>query len=222
MWRELGAVQERLMIDHDELMRVVGQDGRTFVAYCDPDRLEAHLHELSPADALASTPLPPACAASGVRHVGAAEKPRRIMSAADWLAFNRAVLPYLGTMARWGRFSARRFAERFQDPLLRAAWKLIFGWEDIPWSSACSCWPTWPTATPASRRRLARLRRAIARRYEASAARSTTRRRWRRSWSMAAEGTGLRLYDDSVHAADAVISAADGRNTLFGLLGEET
>jgi hypothetical protein len=39
------------MIDHAELMRVVDAEGRTFIAYCDPDRLEQHIAELSLADA---------------------------------------------------------------------------------------------------------------------------------------------------------------------------
>ena len=51
IWQELGTAQGRPMIDHDELMRVVDGDGRTFIAYCDPDRLEQHIAELSPADA---------------------------------------------------------------------------------------------------------------------------------------------------------------------------
>jgi phytoene dehydrogenase-like protein len=32
---------------------------------------------------------------------------------------------------------------------------------------------------------------------------------------------GVRLYNDEVHRADVVISAADGRGTLFDMLGEE-
>ncbi|MEZ4581684.1 MAG: hypothetical protein R3A10_08605 [Caldilineaceae bacterium] len=38
------------VINHDEMMRAVGSDGRTFVLYCDPDRLEAHLVDLAPGD----------------------------------------------------------------------------------------------------------------------------------------------------------------------------
>jgi phytoene dehydrogenase-like protein len=33
--------------------------------------------------------------------------------------------------------------------------------------------------------------------------------------------TGVRLYNDEVHTADAVISAADGRGTIFDMLGGE-
>ena len=223
MWQELGGVQGRQMIDHDELMRVVGRDGRTFVAYCDPDRLEAHLHELSPADARLSSAF-----AAGVRRFqkfdmsALQSRPRSIMSAADWLAFNRAVLPYLGTMARWGRYSARRFAERFHDPLLRAAWKLIFGWEDIPlvvgmfllayMANRNAGFPAGGSLAFAE---------SIARRYEGLGGKIHYKAQVEKIVADGRRVTGFRLYDDSVHGADAVISAADGRNTLFGLLGEE-
>ena len=35
---ELGAVQNRPMLHHDEFMRAVDPDGRTVIAYADPDR----------------------------------------------------------------------------------------------------------------------------------------------------------------------------------------
>ena len=41
MWEELGAVQDRPMIDHDMLLQVCGQEGRTLRTDSDPDRLEA-------------------------------------------------------------------------------------------------------------------------------------------------------------------------------------
>src|SRR3989304_2111917 len=51
MWEELGAVQDKRMNHQEEFMRILGEDGRTFIVYSDPDRLEANLKELSPADA---------------------------------------------------------------------------------------------------------------------------------------------------------------------------
>ena len=48
VWQELGAVQGRPMIHHEELMRIIGPGGQTFVGYCDPDRLADHIKQLSP------------------------------------------------------------------------------------------------------------------------------------------------------------------------------
>lgn len=223
MWQELGATQGREMIDHDELMRVIDGDGRTFVAYCDPDRLEAHLHELSPADAATSSAF-----AAGVRQFQQFDmsvlqsKPRRLMSPADWAHFLRAVLPYTGAMARWGRLSAARFADRFHDPLLQAGWKLVFGWEDIPlmvgmfllayMANRNAGFPAGGSLAFAE---------AIARRYEELGGKIHYKADVERILVEGNKAAGLRLYDDSIHLADAVISAADGRDTLFSMLGEE-
>ena len=50
VWEELGAIQDRVMHNHDELMRIIGPDGQTFTVYSDPDRLGAHMRELAPDD----------------------------------------------------------------------------------------------------------------------------------------------------------------------------
>src|SRR5512147_1059489 len=42
LWEELGAVQGRQFVYHDEYGRVESADGRTFIVYADIDRLERH------------------------------------------------------------------------------------------------------------------------------------------------------------------------------------
>ena len=51
VWQELGAVQGRRMLNHEAFTRITNKDGRTFIVYCDADRLEKQMLELSPADA---------------------------------------------------------------------------------------------------------------------------------------------------------------------------
>jgi phytoene dehydrogenase-like protein len=50
MWQELGAVQGRMMVNHDELFRIEGADGKNLILYTNMDRLERHLKELAPED----------------------------------------------------------------------------------------------------------------------------------------------------------------------------
>ncbi|MCI2424903.1 NAD(P)-binding protein [Candidatus Acetothermia bacterium] len=50
IWEELGAVQGRRMVDHDEFMRIEGANGKVFIVYTDVDHLEQHMKELAPAD----------------------------------------------------------------------------------------------------------------------------------------------------------------------------
>ncbi len=49
-WLEIGALQGKTIINHDEYIRVEDRDGRTCVLYSDLNKLEEHLTELSPAD----------------------------------------------------------------------------------------------------------------------------------------------------------------------------
>ncbi|MCA9875018.1 MAG: NAD(P)/FAD-dependent oxidoreductase, partial [Anaerolineales bacterium] len=133
VWEELGAVQGREMINHESFMTIVDENGRAFTAYADPDRLEAHMKALSPADAGLIESF-----CEGVRQFRQFDmalmqkKPRKLMDPADWLGFNRKIVPYAVPLAKWGMTSAREFAQKFADPLLCRAFSLMFGWEEIP------------------------------------------------------------------------------------------
>ena len=130
MWEELGAVQGRTMIDHDELMRVIDLNGNAahdaggdaFIVYCDPDRLAAHMKEISPADAAHIDAL-----CDGVRRFMdfdmslMQQKPKPLMGPQDWAELGLTMLPYAPSLARWGIVSAREFAARFRSPFLRRA-----------------------------------------------------------------------------------------------------
>ena len=109
------------------------------VAYCDPDRLEAHMKELSPGDGRVIEDL-----AEGVRKftrfdmsaLGA--KPRPLMTFNDWRRLGQKMTPYLGPLVRWGMASAQSFAKRFKDPFLRQAFPHLFAWPEIPMMAAVS------------------------------------------------------------------------------------
>ncbi|MHA2096450.1 MAG: phytoene desaturase family protein [Candidatus Hodarchaeales archaeon] len=50
LWEELGVVQGRTMIDHDEYARIEGKNGEVLIVYTDINRLERHMIELAPED----------------------------------------------------------------------------------------------------------------------------------------------------------------------------
>ena len=226
LWEELGAVQGRPMIDHDELIRVAAPDGATLVAYCDPDRLEAHMKALSPADARLIEGL-----CQGVRKFHGfdmslmQQTPKPLMGAADWARIGRAMLPYAGPLARWGLVSARDVAQRFRDPFLRQAVPHMFAWPDIPLMvglAVLAYMHQGNAGFPAGAS--LEFARAIERRYlslggtlhyrspvEKILVEDDPSGRGKRAW-------GVRLYNDEVHRADYMISAADGRSTLFDML----
>jgi phytoene dehydrogenase-like protein len=227
IWQELGAVQGRSMIDHAEIMRVVDREGRTFHAYCDPAHLEQHIAELSPADAKLGRQL-----ADGVRLFTRfdmsllRQTPQSLMGSAAWAKLGGRMLPFVGALARWALVSAEDFAQRFQDPLLRRALPLVFGWGEIPMMGAISVLAAMHTGNASfpSGGSLAFVR-ALERRYLSLGGQIHYRAQVEKilvDSPLPAAGrgraAGVRLYDDREFRADVVISAADGQKTIFGML----
>ena len=227
MWEELGAIQGRRMIHHAELMRVIGPDGKTFIAYADPDELERHMKMLSPADARLIEDF---CAAirqfAHFDHSAMQAKPRSLMGPGDWAAFGMKMLPFLGPLAKWALVSAEDFAARFSDPFLRRAFPKVFGWPEIPMMAAISllgAMHAGNAAFPAGAS--LEFARALERRYLALGGeihyKAQVERILVERQGGKARAAGVRLYSNDEHRADTVISAADGRGTIFGLLDGE-
>ena len=118
-WKEVGLLEGREFLQHDRYGVYHAADGRTVNFYCDPDRLEKHLLELSPQDAVAIHEL-----AEGVR-LGIRFKPPEIeqyeAGKLAWIKFIFGLLPLMKDMQKWSTLTVGELAERFQSPLLRAA-----------------------------------------------------------------------------------------------------
>lgn len=229
IWEELGAVQGRRFVHHEELMRVVDAEGRSLIVYCDPDRLEAHMKSLSPADG----PLIEALC-RGIRQFTPFDmtlmqrKPKSLMTPLDWGKLGLQMLPYVMPLAKWGLVSAQDLAGRFKDPFLRRAVAYIFTWPEAPVMVGLSLLAAmhnrnagFPVGASLE------FARAIERRYLALGGQIHYRAQVEKILTEddpsghGKRAVGVRLYDDSVHHADYVISAADGRGTLFDMLGDE-
>jgi phytoene dehydrogenase-like protein len=220
LWRELGAVQERPMIDHRVFMHVIDPDGTTLSAYTDPNKLQDHLLTLAPEDAGALRGL-----AQGVRDFLKFDlsllqmKPRRLMNAQDGARLLAGMGPYLPVLARWGLLSATDFARRLRNPFLRRAFPHLFAWPDIPMMAGLSLLAYMHTGNagfPVGGS--LEFARAIERRYLALGGQISYRAQVERVLVRNGRAVGVRLYDNQVVSGDAVISAADGRTTLFDML----
>jgi phytoene dehydrogenase-like protein len=223
LWEELGAVKDRTMINHTEFMQVISPEGKSLIAYCDPDRLEAHMKELSPGDARVIEDL-----AEGIRKFtrfdmsALSAKPRALMNLNDWRLLGQKMMPYLSPLLRWGMESAESFAKRFQDPFLRQAFPHLFGWSEIPMMAAVSLLASMQIGNasfPAGGS--LEFARSIERRYIELGGVIHYKSQVEKILVEGGRAVGVRLYNDEVHRADYVISAADGHGTLFDLLGEE-
>jgi phytoene dehydrogenase-like protein len=219
MWQELGAVQGRRMVDHDEYQRIT--DGQhTLIVYADPDRLESHMLDISPDDEHHIRAL-----CKGIRQFTRFdmslmyEKPRALMSGPEWSELGVKMLPFVEPLMRWANLPARSFANRFQHPFLRRAVAQMFSWEEAPvmlGMSLLAYMHTGNAGFPLGGS--LEFARALERRYLELGGNIHYKAQVEKILTEDGRAVGVRLYNDEVYTADYVISAADGRTTIYDLL----
>lgn len=218
IWQELGAVQGRRMVDHEEFCRVKDQSGKTLIVYTDLDRLERHLLELAPSD---RGPILEFTAA--VRRFAGfrmrLDKPFELYNWRDTLDLLRRTLPHGYALWKYGRTSVETFARKFSDPFLREVFPQIIEVPDFP-LLALAFTLAWMHQKSSGYPIGGSLEfsRAIERRYLGLAGTLCYRSRVEKILVENDCAVGVRLADGREHRADYVISAADGHSTLFEML----
>lgn len=220
VWQELGVVENQPFFNHEELLRVTDNQGKSLIAFADPDRLQDHMIDLSPADGELIEEL-----CEGVRRFldfdlsALQQKPKSLMTIWDWQALGQKMTPFVWPLAKWGPYSAAEFGEKFQDPFLRQAVPYMFGWTDIPMMAGLSLLAYMHTENagfPAGGS-LA-FAQAIEQRYLTLGGKIHYNVQVEKILLQDDRAIGVRLYDDREFFADEVISCADGRSTIFEML----
>jgi phytoene dehydrogenase-like protein len=218
IWQELGAVQGRRMVDHEEFLRVEGRDGRVFILYTNVDRLERHMKELAPADA-------------GLidEFCGAVRRFTRFGEATGDSTQRRGplgaivttfrMLPFMPALMKYSKMPIQDFAARFTDPFLRQSFAAIFDMPDFP-TVAMLMTLAWMHERDAGYPIGGSLAfaQAIERRYLDLGGEIHYKSRVEKILVERDRAVGVRLADGTEHRADVVISAADGHATIFGML----
>jgi phytoene dehydrogenase-like protein len=211
------------MITQQEFMHIVDPDGRTFTVFTDPDRLEAHMKELSPVDAKLVEKF-----ANGVRTFADFDMstlqaiPRSMMGLTGWMRLGLRMMPFLLPLIQWGPVSAEEFAQRFKDPFLQRAIPLMFAWGEIPMMAGLTqlaymnkgngAFPEGGSLAFAQ---------AIEKRYLELGGEIHYKSQVAKILVQNDRAVGVRLYNDEEYRADIVISASDARSTIYDLLGGE-
>lgn len=212
VWEELGAVQNRPMVFHDELVRVEDADGRVFKVYTDIDKLEEHMKDLAPADSKAIE-----------EYTSAA----RLFDRLDLIALSlfgpvdMAELQSLaGEMAKWSAITMKDYAARFTDPFLRRAFPVIqYGSPGLPAIINLSFLAGCQNHTLGyPRGGSLEFSKAIERRYTDLGGRAHYGSKIEKVLLKNDRAVGVRLEDGTEERADIVVSAADGHTTIFEML----
>jgi phytoene dehydrogenase-like protein len=215
-WNEIGLLEGRELFNHDCYAVYHGRDGRSLHMYCDPERLEKHLLELSPVDAPAIRGF-----VDGVRFGILFNPPameRYEAGAFGWAKIILGMMPLLGDMGKWRKITIGDLAARFQDPLLREGLALM-------WTPDFSSLFAFNTLGYLYKRQAGYpiggslpLARFLANRYEQLGGQVNYRTEVKEILVESDRAVGVQLADGSEIRADVVVSAADGHTTIFEML----
>jgi phytoene dehydrogenase-like protein len=219
MWQELGAVQGRKFVDHSVYQHVT--DGKnTLIVYTDPDLLQAHMTELSPKDTKLIRSF-----CNGVRtfadfDMSAMYKvPKSMMRAQDWAKLGSKMLPYIPTLAKWAPQSTRQFSDKFRNTFMQKAVAHMFSWEEAPVMMGMMLLAYMHTGNAGFPIGASlEFARALEKRYIGLGGKIHYKSQVEKILTKNGRAEGVRLYNDSVHIGDIIISAADGRGTIFDML----
>ena len=219
-WKEVGLLHGREFVYADEYIRYEGPDGRTIVFYTDLDRLEKHLLEFSPQD---KEPIMEFT--NGVRLALKFDQP----SASTPLLKKLAISARLGwtfltkgkEFQKWIKTTSLDFSARIKDPVLRDAfnelWMPEFSMFFMLFMFAymhkkIAGYPVGGSMP---------MSRALESRFLELGGKINYRKKVVKILTENDKACGIQLSDGTEIRASRVISAADGYNTIFRMLGSK-
>jgi phytoene dehydrogenase-like protein len=217
IWNELGALEQKTIVDYEEYGRFESVDGRQFIIYTDIDRLKRHMKELAPEDGPAIDEFI-ADLRLCTRFNPPADKAPEVMNLLDFVKMTVQNLPMLLKFRKWNKITLVEYRKRFRNPLIRNAFSQLF-MPDFPVTSIFMtlAWMRNKTAGYLIGGSLP-FSQSIEKRYLALGGEMNYKARAVKILTENSRAVGIRLDDDSEHRADYVISAADGHTTIFDLL----
>jgi phytoene dehydrogenase-like protein len=218
LWAELGAVQGRRMLSHDVFYRYTGSGGKTLVVYYNVDKLEAHLKELSLEDAPTIKLLCRLVRRLSKLHMPV-DKAYELYNFWDIAGMIIRMLPFYRDFQFCSKITIGEFAQRFKDPFLREIIPAILWEKDYPLQSLVFTLATLHSGDGAfPEGGSLEFARAIEKRCLDLGGRIFYKSRVEKILEEDGKATGIRLTDGREIKGDYVISAADLRTTLYGIL----
>ena len=215
-WEELGVAQNWKIYNHERSMVVENREGKVFTLYSDAERLERHMLDIAPEDGEVIRELTGAVRRAS-KFTMPVDKPEELYGLIDTVKMV-GMLPMMSFMKKWSVVSIGDFVSRFSNPFLRQVFSLGFG-SDWPmvmilmmlgWQHNKSAGYVIGGALP--------LAASIEKRYLDLGGEVRYESRVEKILVENDRAVGVRLADGSEHRADWLISAADGRTTIFDML----
>ena len=216
-WEELGAAPDWKIHNHDLYLVNESTEGKVFNVYCDADRFEKYLLEISAEDESVIKELTGAIRKASTLSMPV-EKPQENYNILDKVKLLK-MITQVGFFKKWGTVSIGDFTARFKNPFLKEMLSESFGAENpmmmllfvLGFQHSKSAGYIIGGALA--------LVGSIEKRYLSLGGKINHNARVLKILVENGRAVGIRLADGSEHRADWVISAADGRTTIFDMLG---
>jgi phytoene dehydrogenase-like protein len=215
-WEELGAAPNWTIHNHELSQVAENRAGRALNIYCDADRLEQYMLGIAPEDGKVIREMTRAIRRASTFPMPV-DKPEELYGLFDMVKSIK-MLPMMSFIKKWTKVSIGQFAARFTNPFLREMLPAAFG-------------PDWPMTMLVMMLGFQHGKSAgyiiggalslvgsIEKRYLGLGGSVHYNARVERILVENDRAVGVRLADGSEHRADWVISAADGRTTIFDML----
>jgi phytoene dehydrogenase-like protein len=217
LWDELGALEEKTIVDYEEFKRFESVEGNQFILYTDIDRLERHMKEIAPEDGPVIDEFI-AAVRMCTRFDPPVDKAPELMNVLDIAKMIVQNLPILFKLRKWNKITLAEYGKKFRNPLIRDAFPLLF-MPDFPltfmlmtfaWMHNKAAGYLIGGSLPFSQ--------TIEKRYLTLGGEMNYKAKVEKILTENSRAVGIRLNDGSEHRADYVIAAADGHTTIFDLL----
>lgn len=221
IWEELGVLPGTELVWHPRYAWIERRDGEVLAVDCDLETMERDLRSLAPDDDRLVREFTGAVRKMRTFPIPWKKAPD-LMGPADKFRVVRGMLPFMGLFRKWGRLTLGDVARRFKDPVMQEAFLHVFNLENPPEFPIMAVLKTFAWMDQGT---LAypvggslELARRIERRYLELGGDVQYRSRVEKVLVENDRAVGVRLEDGSEHRADVVVSAADGRTTIFDML----
>jgi phytoene dehydrogenase-like protein len=219
IWEELGIMKAHTFIDHEEYWSIECSNGKSLSLYADLERLENHMKELAPEDSDLIKDF-----IKGIKKLIGFDMPvdkaPELTTIFDKAKMVYGIIPYLGFMRKWGKMTVGQFANRFRSSFMREVFLAPVGdLVDFPILAVMMplAWLTQKTAGYPLGGSF-ELSKTMEKRYLALGGKVNYKSRVVKILVENDNAVGIQLADGNEHRADIVISAADGRTTIFDML----
>lgn len=216
LWNELIDMEQLEVFDYNEYCAIEDGAGNRFTAYTDIDKLEREMKRVSPDDAGMIDQF-----IRGIRTFLnfnlPVEKPMEFMSLSEKIAMAGGMLPKLPQMLKWYRMSNEDFAAKLHSPLLKRFFTSSYPGCFTMLVTLINCGWLHKKGAGYPIGGSVMLSRKMEQRYYSLGGRIHYRARVEKILVKDNGACGVEVNGEK-HAANIVISAADGRSTIYGML----